>query len=70
VKVKNTTAGTPAYMAPELLQNATYSKSVDMYAFGVLLWEILTAEVPHKGLSLDEVREEGGREGGCEGVSE
>ena len=35
-----TTAGTPAYMAPELLQNQPFNKSVDVYAFGVLLWEV------------------------------
>lgn len=35
-----TAAGTPAYMAPELLRNRPFNKSVDVYAFGVLLWEV------------------------------
>ena len=36
-----TAAGTPAYMAPELLQNRPFNKSVDVYAFGVLLCEVI-----------------------------
>lgn len=35
-----TAAGTPAYMAPELLQDCPFNKSVDVYAFGILLWEV------------------------------
>lgn len=33
--------GTPNYMAPELLRSSgTFSKQVDVYAFGVVLWEV------------------------------
>ena len=35
-----TAAGTPAYMAPELLQGRPFNKAVDVYAFGILLWEV------------------------------
>lgn len=38
-----TSAGTPAYMAPELLQERGFNKSVDVYAFGILLWEVTLA---------------------------
>lgn len=27
-------------MAPELLENRPFNKSIDVYAFGVLLWEV------------------------------
>jgi len=27
-------------MAPELLENRPFNKSVDVYAFGILLWEV------------------------------
>ena len=46
VTTKVTTAGTPAYMAPELLKNKPFSKEVDVYAFGIVLWEIFAREVP------------------------
>mmetsp|Transcript_4446 Transcript_4446/g.7584 ORF Transcript_4446/g.7584 Transcript_4446/m.7584 type:complete len:91 (-) Transcript_4446:223-495(-) len=43
-------AGTPTYMAPELFLKRSYDQSVDVYAYGCLLWEILNREVPFDGL--------------------
>lgn len=40
VSNRDPTAGTPQYMAPELLRGAAYSYKVDAYAFGILLWEV------------------------------
>jgi serine/threonine protein kinase len=36
--------GTLAYQAPELLARGVLSPTADCYAFGVLLWEMLTAQ--------------------------
>eukprot|EP00598_Pedospumella_elongata_P014136 CAMPEP_0184992826 /NCGR_PEP_ID=MMETSP1098-20130426/42785_1 /TAXON_ID=89044 /ORGANISM="Spumella elongata, Strain CCAP 955/1" /LENGTH=299 /DNA_ID=CAMNT_0027518533 /DNA_START=33 /DNA_END=932 /DNA_ORIENTATION=- len=57
VKVRHTTAGTPAYMAPELIENKPYNKSVDVYAFGVLMWEVLSEEIPYYQLDIAEIRQ-------------
>jgi len=38
--------GTLAYMAPELLMGKPFNEKVDVYAFGIVLWEILTRENP------------------------
>ena len=57
VKVKNTQAGTPAYMAPELLENKPFNKSVDVYAFGILLNELFVSEIPFVGLDIPRIRE-------------
>ncbi len=54
---RNTTAGTPMYMAPELLQNKPFNRAVDVYAYGVLLSEIFTREVPFDGYSPYEIRD-------------
>lgn len=56
VMVKNTAAGTPAYMPPELLLNKPFNKSVDVYSFGVFMNECLTGEIPYSQLDINEVR--------------
>ena len=47
--VLQVTAGTPNYMAPELFLAKAYSTPVDVFAFGVLLNELFTREVPWDG---------------------
>jgi serine/threonine protein kinase len=50
--VQNANKGTPAYMAPEMLRNEGYSDRSDVFAFGVILWEMFvltTRPCPRKG---------------------
>jgi len=44
------TAGTANWMAPEMNCTTDYGPAVDVYSFGMLLYEMLTNEVPWKGL--------------------
>lgn len=53
VQAKTTQAGTPAYMAPELLRNRAYNKSVDVYSFGILLFEIFSGEIPFRAYDVE-----------------
>ena len=44
--------GTPYWMAPELLSADTaYDNKVDVYAYGIVLWEIVTTKSPYQGIS-------------------
>ncbi|XP_043220100.1 mitogen-activated protein kinase kinase kinase 13-A-like [Amphibalanus amphitrite] len=40
-------AGTVAWMAPEVIRNEPCSEKVDVWSFGVVLWELLTCEMPY-----------------------
>jgi len=46
--------GTVHYMAPEIA-NGRYGKEIDIYALGVMLYEMLTGHVPFEGESVGEV---------------
>jgi len=41
-------AGTVAWMAPEVIRNEPCSEKVDIWSYGVVLWELLTNEVPYR----------------------
>ena len=41
-------SGTPAYMAPELWEKKSYDEKVDVFAFGTLLWELVSSEIPYE----------------------
>ncbi|KAE8100017.1 hypothetical protein FH972_017952 [Carpinus fangiana] len=45
------TAGTPEWMAPEVLRNERANEKCDVYSFGVILWELSTLGIPWKGLN-------------------
>uniref|UniRef100_A0A3Q0QPE6 Protein kinase domain-containing protein n=1 Tax=Amphilophus citrinellus TaxID=61819 RepID=A0A3Q0QPE6_AMPCI len=42
--------GTFPWMAPEVIQSLPVSETCDTFSYGVVLWEMLTREIPFKGL--------------------
>src|SRR3954467_10127960 len=46
---ENLVAGTPDYMAPELIRGEAISVATDLYAVAVILYEMLTGTTPFSG---------------------
>lgn len=42
--------GSPVYMAPELFNGAIVTSKVDVYAFGILMYEVLTEREPYPNI--------------------
>jgi serine/threonine protein kinase len=43
------TLGTPDYMSPEQVKGESVGPPADIYALGIVLWEMLTGELPFQG---------------------
>ncbi|KAK1273970.1 Serine/threonine-protein kinase HT1 [Acorus gramineus] len=43
--------GTYRWMAPEMIKGKPYTRKVDVYSFGIVLWELTTALVPFQGMT-------------------
>lgn len=50
-----TCAGTHAYMAPEVIRSDPYTFPVDVWSYGVVLWEMLIGDEPFKDLDSSAV---------------
>lgn len=57
INAREVTAGTPNYMAPELFLSKPHGVSVDTFAFGVLLNEMFSREVPWDGYQPFDIKE-------------
>jgi len=51
----NTHFGTVQYMAPEFLKGVTYDERIDVYSFGICLWEMLTKQTPFDGFEPGQI---------------
>jgi len=48
-------AGTPAFMAPELLEDNTFNEQSDVYSFAFVMFEIWSGDSPWKGLNSAQI---------------
>mmetsp|Transcript_13465 Transcript_13465/g.30821 ORF Transcript_13465/g.30821 Transcript_13465/m.30821 type:complete len:566 (-) Transcript_13465:96-1793(-) len=55
--INTASMGTVTYMPPELfqLEGCTLTKKVDIYAFGVIMWQLCTSATPFEGLQPTQV---------------
>uniref|UniRef100_I1P0W6 non-specific serine/threonine protein kinase n=1 Tax=Oryza glaberrima TaxID=4538 RepID=I1P0W6_ORYGL len=50
-----TAAGTPEWMAPEVIRDEPSNEKSDVYSFGVILWELMTLQQPWSTLNPAQV---------------
>ncbi|KAG0461603.1 hypothetical protein HPP92_021568 [Vanilla planifolia] len=43
--------GTYRWMAPEMIQHRPYNQKVDVYSFGIVLWELVTGLLPFQNMT-------------------
>lgn len=46
----SSSAGTPEWMAPELIRNEPFTEKCDIFSFGVIIWELCTLNRPWEGI--------------------
>ena len=46
--------GTYRWMAPEMIKEKHHTKKVDVYSFGIVLWELLTALTPFDNMTPEQ----------------
>ncbi|KAL4573303.1 hypothetical protein LXL04_020103 [Taraxacum kok-saghyz] len=52
---ESSSAGTPEWMAPELIRNEPFTEKCDIFSLGVIMWELCTLNRPWEGLPPDRV---------------
>lgn len=48
-------AGTPEWMAPELIRNEPFTEKCDIFSLGVIMWELCTLNRPWEGVPPERV---------------
>ncbi|KAL2476672.1 Mitogen activated protein kinase kinase kinase-related [Abeliophyllum distichum] len=51
----SSSAGTPEWMAPELVRNEPFTVKCDIFSFGVIMWELYTLNKPWDGIPPERV---------------
>lgn len=49
--------GTPLYMAPELVKQKKYTEKVDIWALGVITYQLLCGKTPFDGKNMDDINQ-------------
>lgn len=51
----SSSAGTPEWMAPELIRNEPFTEKCDIFSLGVIMWELCTLSRPWYGTAPERV---------------
>ncbi|KAI7733957.1 hypothetical protein M8C21_031963 [Ambrosia artemisiifolia] len=59
----SSSAGTPEWMAPELIRNEAFTEKCDIFSLGVIIWELCTLHRPWEGIPSAQVVRAVGHDG-------
>ncbi|KAH6833516.1 Mitogen activated protein kinase kinase like protein [Perilla frutescens var. hirtella] len=51
----STSAGTPEWMAPEVIRNEPFTEKCDIFSLGIIIWELYTLNRPWDGVPPEQV---------------
>lgn len=49
--------GTPLYMAPELVKHQKYTEKVDVWALGIITYQLLSGKTPYDGKNIKKINQ-------------
>lgn len=55
--LNQTCCGSPLYMAPEMLCNVDYNDSIDLWSFGIVMYELLFGGYPWDASNINDLKE-------------
>ncbi len=47
--------GTSHWMPPEIMKSKKYEESADVYSYGMILWELITGDIPYYGMTPNQI---------------
>jgi serine/threonine protein kinase len=47
--------GTSHWMPPEIMKAQKYEESADVFSYGMIIWEMITGEIPYYGLTPNQI---------------
>ena len=47
--------GTSHWMPPEIMKAKKYEESSDVYSYGMILWELITGDIPYYGMTPNQI---------------
>jgi serine/threonine protein kinase len=54
-RTQSQTGGSLLWAAPEMFRGDPATKETDIYAFGVVMWELVTSELPYEDQSIEQI---------------
>lgn len=55
ISIRDTIIGTPYWIAPEVCNNKPYGQMIDIWSFGIIVYEIVEKQIPYKKMPISDL---------------